>query len=342
MEGPVHHAHSSRTSGAGNSAQACIVSAVAASVLASMVAIGCSGDRSPLTPARVEVEPSLASAPPGLDLTDWGPAVNLGPIVNSSAGDLGPAISPDGLALYFYSSRPGGSGGNDLWVSRRAHRNAPWETPRNLGPLINSAASDFVPGLSPDGHELLFGSARPGGFGDADLWVSHRDDTDDDLSWQAPVNLGPAVNSAQVDAAPYLVKVRDELTLFFSRGPVINNLDLYMSILIDGAFGPHVPIAELNTSTATEAHATLNQSEHEIFFYSSRTGGAGLTDIWTSTRQSANRPWNTPVNVSRLNTSSNEFHPSLDAQGETLFFASDRPGGSGGLDLYMATRKRRH
>jgi hypothetical protein len=45
----------------------------------------------------------------------WGQPANLGPIVNTSAGEVGPFISLDGSALYFSSNRPGGHGNWDIW-----------------------------------------------------------------------------------------------------------------------------------------------------------------------------------------------------------------------------------
>src|SRR5437773_4240357 len=52
--------------------------------------------------------------------SEWSPPVNLGPTVNTGFIDAGPALSKDGLSLYFNSNRPGGYGGNDIWVSQRA------------------------------------------------------------------------------------------------------------------------------------------------------------------------------------------------------------------------------
>src|SRR5215471_17462185 len=94
--------------------------------------------------------------------SDWLTAVNLGPVVNSGFDDQHPAISKDGLRLYFVSNRPGGFGGLDIWVSRRASLEDPWEAPINLGPSINSSSNDFAPNLSTDGHLLFFDSDRPG------------------------------------------------------------------------------------------------------------------------------------------------------------------------------------
>jgi len=63
----------------------------------------------------------------------WGPPVNLGPNVNSSANDGGASISADGLTLYFSSNRSGGFGGYDLWCTTRATINDDWDPAVNLG-----------------------------------------------------------------------------------------------------------------------------------------------------------------------------------------------------------------
>jgi len=104
-------------------------------------------------------------------LTDpWGEPVNLGPMVNSSAWDYTPSISADGLLLIFGSNRSGGLGSDDLWLTIRETIDDPWEEPMNLGPEVNSSAGDGGANLSADGSTLYFGSRRPGGSGDADLW----------------------------------------------------------------------------------------------------------------------------------------------------------------------------
>jgi hypothetical protein len=90
--------------------------------------------------------------------------VNLGPTINTSSSDNGPAFSKDGLSLYFGSSRPGGFGLMDIWVSQRDSVNDDCGAPVNLGPTINTASGDLLPALSRDGHWMFFTSTRPGGF----------------------------------------------------------------------------------------------------------------------------------------------------------------------------------
>ncbi|MFC1634808.1 LamG-like jellyroll fold domain-containing protein [Planctomycetota bacterium] len=100
----------------------------------------------------------------------WGEAVNLGPVINSSAHETSPFLSSDGLVLFFGEEiinpfRPGGYGGTDMWMSRRVSVSAPWGEPVNLGPIVNSPSHDCGPRPSPDGSMLYFCSERPGGFG---------------------------------------------------------------------------------------------------------------------------------------------------------------------------------
>jgi hypothetical protein len=47
-----------------------------------------------------------------------------------------------------------------------------WQAPVNLGPLVNSSATDAAPPVSKKGTSLYFNSNRPDGFGVADLWVT--------------------------------------------------------------------------------------------------------------------------------------------------------------------------
>jgi len=93
--------------------------------------------------------------------------------LNSSSNDNRPNLRPDGLEIFFYSTRPG-VGGSDLWTATRATTDATWSSPVNLGVPVNTSASDAHPYLSADGTTLVLDSTRPGGFGDADLWVTTR------------------------------------------------------------------------------------------------------------------------------------------------------------------------
>jgi len=100
----------------------------------------------------------------------WNEPVNLGPAVNSVGWDSAPYLSRDGLLLFFDSRHPGGYGSWDLYMTRRKSLSDPWEEAINLGPVVNSPGFDECPQLSADGSILYWGSSRPGGYGDADIW----------------------------------------------------------------------------------------------------------------------------------------------------------------------------
>ena len=102
---------------------------------------------------------------------DWGTPVNLGPTVNSSAYEVDTGISADGRALFFASDRSGGYGGAaDIWVTKRATTDDPWGEPVNLGPTVNSSATEDYPIVSADGSTLFFRHSLSGRYSGGDLW----------------------------------------------------------------------------------------------------------------------------------------------------------------------------
>jgi len=81
-------------------------------------------------------------------------AETLGPVINSSATDADPYIAPDESFLIFSSTRDGGYGSGDLYLSTRA--DGRWSEPVNLGPAVNDEEFDYAPTLSPDGSEMVY------------------------------------------------------------------------------------------------------------------------------------------------------------------------------------------
>jgi Tol biopolymer transport system component len=276
--------------------------------------------------------------------SEWSEPVNIGSVVNSSALENNPALSPDGLSLYFVSDRPGGFGSTDIWVARRGCDDCPWTAPVNLGPSMNGAGADGGTSFSHDGHLLFFHADRPGGFGNTDIYVSRRTNTHGDFAWEPLLNLGPDVNTANAEAGVERAQVaEDGGNVYFNRsgpGPAFLS-DLYVvSVARTGETrGPAVPASELNDPSANEAAPAIRSDGKEIYFHSNRAGTLGLTDLWVSRRQSVNDAWSTPANMGApMNSTSQDQQPNLSHDGRTLFFTSNRPGGSGGNDIWMATR----
>ena len=277
--------------------------------------------------------------------SDWSEPVNLGPVINSGFVDANASLSPDGHALYFISTRPGGFGGNDIWMSQRQCLACPWEEPMNLGAVINTNAIEASPSVSEDGQLLFFYSTKAGGFGGADIYVSHRISTSaaGDV-WDDPVNLGPDVNTAAAEQGPYYVKVSGEAnaSVYFNRPGPTGSTDIYkVFISHDGVpLGPAVLVPELSDPAGFDQKVAVRADGHELFLSAIRSGGFGSFDIYRFTRQSTNDPWSAPEHLDApINTPDIDSQPSLSRDGKTLIFTSIRPGGYGVQDLWMSTRK---
>ena len=274
--------------------------------------------------------------------TEWSTPANLGAPVDSIFGESAPAISKNGLSLYFTSNHPGSIDESDLWVSQRSSVDEPWGTPVNLY-VLNSDAFDQAPALSRDEHYLFFATNRPGGSGGLDIWVSHREQIHDDFAWEPPVPLA-GVNSAVNDAGPtYFENEGGRPQLYFQsqRAGGAGFADIYVSEQQeDGTWGAPQRVVELS-SKFQEQRPSIRFDGLEIVFQSNRPPSLGF-DLWESTRESVNDAWSDPVRIDNVNSPQTEGQPYLSGDGMTLYLNSDRPGGQGGGDLWVSTRQRRH
>jgi len=260
----------------------------------------------------------------------FGNPTNLGPTVNSSVEDSGPCISADGLSLYFQSRRPGGLGETDVWVTTRKTENEPWAPPVNLGPPVNTTASDQNPRLSADGLELYFTSDRPGGSGDLDIWVTQRKAKND--PWSSPVNLGPKVNSAMAEIDPTIST--DGLSLYFSDAiwrdprPIgLGGPDIWVTTRKskDAPWDPAVNLGPAVNTSGMDVAPSISTDGLTLYFASNRNRGTyDQPDIWMTTRKTKDDPWGLPVNLGPTvnNPLAGEWGPDISSDGSTLYFVS--------------------
>jgi len=216
---------------------------------------------------------------------DWGNPVNLGPPVRGPYRDTDPDISSDELELYFYSDRPGGIGGDDIWVTRRDSRDDVWGEPVNLRSPINSSAHDYGACLSADGLELYLNSMRSGGSGWHDLYVARRLTISD--QWSAPVNLGSVVNGPTHDVYPSISA--DGLCLLFSdhgSGPYreggFGAADIWMTRrpTTDEPWGLPENLGPIMNGPAGDRCPSISADGSMLYFHSTDRDGFGQHDIY--------------------------------------------------------------
>lgn len=284
----------------------------------------------PVTCALLLALPALAAAE-DLQFTPWTDPVHLGPIINSSAQELAPELSPNGLSLYFASNRvaTGSLGGFDIWVSRRACETCPWEAPVVLGPNVNSPGDEISPAFSDDGRLLFFASAREGSMGDdTDIWVSHRKNKHNDFGWGPPVNLGPFVNTDGHETSPAFLPgkgKKNPRTLYFVRSDDVDQ-DIYGTELTKDGMPVRLgtPIVELDHADP----ALLNGDPGfrgdglELIYFAGPFPAVGL-EIFSATRASRNDAWSNIQNLGPpVNSRFADFTPGITFDGRTL---SSRP-----------------
>ena len=99
---------------------------------------------------------------------------------SATAHEQRPSVRFDGREIFLSSDRagsmslPGGVVREDIWVSLRQGNGRPWESPVNVGPVVNSIFRDTQPALSEDGTMLFFLSDRQGPPGNLDIYVTTR------------------------------------------------------------------------------------------------------------------------------------------------------------------------
>lgn len=157
-------------------------------------------------------------------LTDqgWSEPENLGSVINSEAWDSAPSLSPDKRDLYFASTRPGGYGGSDIYVSRRSP-DGRWSRPENLGPEINTAGDESCPFIHADNQNLYFTSSGHTGYGGDDLFRARKSGN----AFSAVENLGFPINTIENEGS--LIVAADGKTAYYAsdRADSKGGLDLY-------------------------------------------------------------------------------------------------------------------
>ncbi len=150
----------------------------------------------------------------------WSEPENLG-FLPDSLVTAHPAISSDGLTLYFVSDLAGGFGGKDIYIVTRTNTDDPWSVPQNAGPDINTSGDELFPFVRDDGY-LYFASDGHIGMGGLDIF---RSEPQPDGSWVVQ-NMKSPINS-NADDFSIVFETGNERGIFSSTRKGRGNDELY-------------------------------------------------------------------------------------------------------------------
>lgn len=284
----------------------------------------------------------LLSAPVSAGQSHEWSVENIGAPINTAANEAFPAISADGRVMYFSRSSTTGEDGSenadwDIYVTTRSSRNSQWGEPQRLPDHINTDGTEHSVSFSPDGHWMYFSSDTLDTCGELDIFRAYREDVSDELGWGKPENLGCHVNTAYYDVCVIYHQEEDSelANLYFvsNRPGGLGDNDVW-TFTYDKRTDAYSEATSIPVLSSPEFEGHFEPTSGYI--WAEKEGGLGGGDIWQS-KKDANGQWLPPTNLGvSINTEFEEQLPAPFDAGRSMYFPSDRPSGTGGLDIYLA------
>lgn len=270
--------------------------------------------------------------------------VNLGPGINTKNPEYFPAVTVDDSTLMFTRLLPDETVAyghqEDFYVSHK-QADGTWGMALPVT-TVNTVENEGAGTLTPDGRFIIFtkcaaldGTYGRGmtGYGSCDLFISRR--TGD--RWSKPQNLGKPVNSTGWESQPSMGS--DGRTLYYLRGSRSRegkqNTDIYVTRMAkDGTFSEPERLGNQVNTSGKEESVQIHPDGKTLYFSSDGHPGMGGLDIYVS-RMQEDGTWGQALNLGYpINTGGDENSVLVSATGDLAYFASDREGGMGDLDLY--------
>ncbi len=249
--------------------------------------------------------------------------------INTKWSEYFPSLTADDELLVFTRR----DGGDDENFYRSERKNGIWQKPTPLEG-INTSDNEGAQAISPDGSWLVFTGCNregDGSQGACDLYWSQLKST----GWSKPVPFSAVINSPDWDAQPSIGA--DNRTLIFtsSRPGTRGNMDIWQATRQPGGKWGKPENLGPNINTAGKDHTPFFHPDGQtLYFASDSLPGMGGSDIFFARRDTSGA-WGNPQNLGYpINTKGEEGMLVVSLDGRTAYFASDRPGGRGGLDIY--------
>jgi WD40-like Beta Propeller Repeat len=281
--------------------------------------------------AEADVRTEAASGDAG-SLCDFSSPFGVPMLVTgfqSNTAEGGFRLLPDELTGFFWSSRAGGPGATNLFVTTRPDAGVPFGGAKLLANVNVPNSLTIDPTATANGLTLLYRvkSGSPDSGTDLLMAATRGDAGIEFANGASLVNVNGNAHNVQPFVSP------DGLEMYFASDRA-GSFEIYRATRGSTAFGPPSLVSELSQAGAAENDPVLSADGLTILFSSSR---GGAQDIWVAQRPNKSSLFGPPFNLKEVNSPGADAPTWLSPDGCRLFLSSDR--NNNGVHIYLATRQ---